>query len=84
MVPVAQIIVMFANNADPSKGFSTNPDGSTRNAIDTLADDQGYSSLWNHSVGNNANFAAIVDYPSALENVMAADVGVDVNCPEVR
>ncbi len=84
MVPTAEIIVMFANNMDPSQGFSTNPDGSTRNAIDTLADDQGYSSLWNHSVGNNANFADVVDYPSALDNVMAADVGVDVNCPEVR
>jgi hypothetical protein len=83
-VPVAEIIVMFANNTDPSQGFSTNPDGSTRNAIDTLADDPGYSSLWNHSVGNNANFASVVDYATAFANVMAADVGVDVNCPEVR
>ncbi len=84
MVPTADIIVMFANNMNPSNGFSTNPDGSTRNAIDTLAGSVGYSSLWNHSVGNNANFASIVDFPSALANVMAANVGVDVNCPEVR
>jgi hypothetical protein len=84
MVPTAEIIVMFDNNMDPSQGFATNADGSTRNAIDTVAGDPTYSSLWNHSVGNKANFASVVDFPSAAANVMAANVGVDVNCPEVR
>lgn len=83
-VPAADIIVMFDNNMDPSQGFEQEADGSTHNSIDTVAGDPGYSSLWNHSVGDNANFDAVVDYPSALANVMAADVGVDVNCPEVR
>ena len=83
-VPVAEIIVMFDNNMSPAEGFETEPDGKTHNAIDTLADQPGYSSLWNHSVGDNANFATVTDYPSALRNVMAANVGVDVNCPEVR
>lgn len=84
MVPVAEIIVMFENNMSPAEGFATEPSGKTHNAIDTLAGEPGYSSLWNHSVGNRANFAAVRDYPTALANVMAANVGVDVNCPEVR
>ena len=83
-VPVAQIVVIFENNMSPAAGFATEADGMTHNAIDTTADQPGYSSLWNHSVGDKANFAAVHDYPSALANVMAANVGVDVNCPEVR
>ena len=83
-VPVAQIVVIFENNMSPAAGFAMEADGMTHNAIDTTADQPGYSSLWNHSVGNKANFAAVHDYPSALANVMAANVGVDVNCPEVR
>ena len=83
-VPTAEIIVMFANNMDPSAGFSSEPDGTTHNAVDTLAGSPAYSSLWNHSVGNNVNFDNIIDYASALANVMAKDVGVDVNCPEVK
>jgi hypothetical protein len=84
MVPTAEIIVMFDNNMDPSEGFEVDAEGRTHNAIDTVASSPGYSSLWNHSVGNNANFAAIVDFETALGNVMAANVGVDVNCPEVK
>lgn len=83
-VPVAEIIVMFDNNMDPSEGFELDANGRTHNAINTLATDAGYSSLWNHSVGNNANFAAVTDFATAFGNVMAANVGVDVNCPEVR
>jgi hypothetical protein len=83
-VPVAEIIVIFDNNMDPSNGFAVDANGMTHNAIDTLAGAPTYSSLWNHSVGNKANFDSVVDYPTALANVMAADVGVDVNCPEVR
>jgi len=83
-VPVAEIIVMFSNNMDPSKGFAVDAEGRTHNAINKIATTPGYSSLWNHSVGNNANFATVVDYATAYTNVMAANVGVDVNCPEVR
>ncbi|MBA2539781.1 MAG: hypothetical protein H0V17_09120 [Deltaproteobacteria bacterium] len=83
-VPVAEIIVIFDNNMNPSEGFATEADGHTHNAIDTVATDPGYSSLWNHSVGNKANFAAVTDFQTAFDNVMAADVGVDVNCPEVE
>ncbi|MBA3821866.1 MAG: hypothetical protein H0X17_23485 [Deltaproteobacteria bacterium] len=83
-VPTAEIIVIFDNNMNPSNGFATQADGMTHNAIDTLAGGPGYSSLWNHSVGNKENFASVVDFTSALANVMAANVGVDVNCPEVR
>jgi hypothetical protein len=83
-VPVAEIIVIFENNMDPSAGFATTADGMTHNAIDTLAGSPGYSSLWNHSVGDKANFAQIVDFQSAFDNIMAANVGVDVNCPEVE
>jgi len=83
-VPLAEIVVMFANNMSPAEGFELDGDGRTHNAIDKLATDPGYSSLWNHSVGNTANFEAVVDFPSAVDNIMAANVGVDVNCPEVR
>jgi hypothetical protein len=83
-VPVAEIIVMFDNNMDPSAGFAVDADGITRNAINRVATDPGYSSLWNHSVGNKANFASIVDFQTAFDNIMAPNVGVDVNCPEVR
>ena len=83
-VPTAEIIVIFDNNMDPSRGFATQADGMTHNAIDTLAGGPAYSSLWNHSVGNKANFGNVIDFPSALANVMAANVGVDVNCPEVK
>jgi hypothetical protein len=83
-VPTAEIIVMFDNNMDPSAGFAHELDGSTRNAIDTRASDPGYSSLWNHSVGNKANFTQVTDFATAFDNVMAANVGVDVNCPEVE
>jgi hypothetical protein len=69
---------------DPSEGFEVDAAGLTHNAIDTLASSPGYSSLWNHSVGNNANFATIVDFATAHANIMAANVGVDVNCPEVE
>jgi hypothetical protein len=83
-VPVAEIIVIFDNNADPSEGFATEADGHTHNAIDTVATDAGYSSLWNHSVGNKANFGAVRDFQTAYDNIMAPNVGVDVNCPEVE
>jgi hypothetical protein len=83
-VPTAEIIVIFENNMSPAAGFAKDASGMTHNAIDTLAGGPTYSSLWNHSVGNKANFNTVVDYPSALANVMAANVGVDVNCPEVR
>jgi hypothetical protein len=82
-VPTAEIIVIFDNNTDPSAGFAHDADGRTHNAIDTVAGPPPYSSLWNHSVGDKANYAQVLGYASALANMMA-DVGVDVNCPEVQ
>lgn len=83
-VPTAEIIVIFDNDMDPGAGFAKDSTGMTHNAIDTLAGPAPYSSLWNHSVGGKANFASVRDFSTALANVKAANVGVDVNCPEVE
>ncbi len=83
-VPVSPIIVIFHNNMSPAAGFEAEAGGKTHNVIATLPGQDGYSSLWNHSVGALAGFAGVHDYTSAVANIMAADVGVDVNCPVIE
>jgi hypothetical protein len=83
-VPTSPIIVIFHDNASPAQGFEAESSGKTHNAIATLPGDPDYSSLWDHSVGDKAGFTSVTNYATALSNVMAANVGVDVNCPVIE
>ncbi|MGD8496205.1 MAG: hypothetical protein PVF05_08420 [Gemmatimonadales bacterium] len=89
MVPVSPIYVTFAVNpgrpgGGPASGFRTEPGSAqTRNVVQTIPSDAGYSPLWFVSVYDNADFGEVHDLPSALRaNILARGVAL-VNCPIV-
>ena len=79
-VPTSGIVVIFANDTDPTGGFAVDDNGRTHNALETLADDAAYSSLWFHQRGGLDGFDDVTDYATALDNV-AGELPVSVNCP---
>lgn len=83
-VPVSPIFVIFANNMDPSGGFSSEAAGAmTHNVLATLPGQAGYSPLWSVTVLDNKGFNDVRDLASAQKAaVLMRDVAL-VNCPVV-
>ena len=79
--PLSTVIVIFADGMSPAEGFA-NDMGQTHNVVETLPGDPGYSSLWQHRMGDLAGFDTVTDFASAEANV-AAQLSVRVNCPVV-
>jgi hypothetical protein len=83
-VPVSPIFVMFANNMDPSGGFSSEPASSmTHNVLATLPGQAGYSPLWSVTVLDNSAFNDVRDLASAQNAAVLMPNIALVNCPVV-
>jgi hypothetical protein len=84
-VPVSPIWVMFANNMDPSAGFSTEPGtGATHNLLATIPGQAGYSPLWSVNVLDNSQFDQVRNLTIASEGMVLMRNVANVNCPVVR
>jgi hypothetical protein len=90
-VPVSPIFVTFVRNPSPSDATSGPPSGfvvepgtmQTHNVIATVPADAGYSPLWSVSAYDNANFASVMDLPTATAAPLVAPNVATVNCPVV-
>ena len=89
-VPVSPIFVTFNVNPDqegggPASGFVME-DGSmqTHNVVGSVPGDDVYSPLWAVSVYDNADFAAVSDWPTAVSAGLLAAGVANVNCPVVE
>jgi len=88
-IPLADILVTFNINpgeagGGPPSGFMTESGTmQTHNVVAAIPEDAGYSPLWDVDVYDNADFANVMDWPSAMSsNVLATGVAT-VNCPIV-
>jgi hypothetical protein len=83
-VPTVPIVVIFKDDMSPAQGFATEPmSKQTHNVVGLLPGQDGYSSYWDHSVGNLSGFDTVKDLTTAVANVKAK-VPVIVNCPVVE
>lgn len=81
-VPTSPIHVIFKNDMSPAMGFAAESDGQTHNIVATLPGQPGYSSYWDHTVGNLSGFDTVKTLVAAQANVKAK-APVIVNCPVV-
>jgi hypothetical protein len=88
-IPLSDILVTFNINPDqtgggPPSGFMTEMGSmQTHNIVQTTPEDAGYSPLWDVDVYDNADFANVMDWSSAMNsNILATGVAT-VNCPIV-
>jgi hypothetical protein len=87
-VPTSPIYVTFNENppaGGPASGFVTEEGTSqTHNVLGTLPGQAGYSPLWSVNVYDNADFATVMDLPSAATAAILAMGVANVNCPVVH
>lgn len=90
-VPTSPIYVTFNVNPDPTvatsgpaSGFEEEPGTmQTHNVPATLPGDAGYSPLWAVHIYDDADFAKVMDLPTALAAKLLQPNGPTVNCPIV-
>lgn len=88
-VPFAPIFVTFAINpgqpgGGPASGFLTEPGtDQTHNVVPVLPGTPGYTPLWDVIAYDNADFADVFDFGSAVAATLLGSQGL-VNCPVVR
>lgn len=82
-VPMPPIIVIFKNDATPAEGFATEPGTQqTHNVLGSLPGRPGYTSLWDHSLGNLSGFNSVTNMQTAMANIKMK-LNLTVNCPVV-
>jgi len=88
-IPLADILVTFNINpgetgGGPPSGFMTEMGTmQTHNVVAAIPEDDGYSPLWDVDVYDNADFANVMNWTSAMNsNILATGVAT-VNCPIV-
>lgn len=88
-VPTSPIYVTFNVNAGepdggPASGFVVESGtDQTHNVVATLPADPGYSPLWSVRIYDNADFAMVMDLPTASQATLLEPNGPNVNCPIV-
>jgi len=88
-MPLSDILVTFNINPDqpgggPPSGFMTEAGtDQTHNVVATLPDDANYSPFWDVDVYDNADFATVMDLPSAQAATILGTGVALVNCPVV-